>query len=170
MKRLGRKLGNGLGIGAEVVAAGMLAAIFLTFLYQITARYILGWSVGWTIELNLTLWLWLVLFSCAFVLRERDHVKFDLFFHAASPGRKKVFAILAAVAIVIAFAASLPASWDYVTFYKIKKSATLRWPLNYVYSIYIAFLVVMIARYGWRIVQILRGYDLSKDDRDILQD
>ncbi|MDF1619565.1 TRAP transporter small permease [Pseudothioclava nitratireducens] len=163
------------GRGVNVVAAGMLAAIFITFLIQIAARYVLthfGWKLelGWTIELNLTLWLWLVLFTCAFVLRERDHVKFDLIYSHVSPAKKRVFAVLAASSIVVALVAAMPDTWDYVSFYKIKKSPTLRIRLNYVFVIYLVFAAVLILRYGWRIVDVLRGRDLSRDERDILAD
>lgn len=155
---------------ADFVAATMLAVIFATFLYQIAARYIFGWSVGWTIELNLTLWLWLVLFACAFVLRENEHVRFDMFYQAGSKGRRKVFIILAGLAIVAAFVISLPAVYDYVSFYKIKKSATLRWRLNYVYSIYLVFSAAIILRYGWRIVGALRGREFTEDEVDLTAD
>jgi C4-dicarboxylate transporter, DctQ subunit len=156
--------------GASAVAASMLAVIFAIFLYQIAARYLFGWSVGWTIELNLTLWLWLVLFTCAFVLQERDHVKFDLLFLMAPRPVQKVFAVAAAVAIVAALVAAMPDTWSYVSFYKIKKSATLRWPLNYVFSIYLVFAAVLVLRYAYRTLAILRGHDLTKDERVILAD
>lgn len=166
---MGRLL-SGLTKAAEGVAAAMLAAIFATFLLQIAARYIFGWSLGWTIELSLTLWLWLVLFSCAFVLRERDHVKFDVLVGALRPGARRLCALLAAACILVAMVASVPDSWDYVTFYKIKKSAVFRIPLIWVFSIYLVFLAAIIARYGWRIVAILRGYNPDFDQRDILAD
>lgn len=155
---------------AEWVAAGMLAAIFATFLLQIAARYIFGWSMGWTIELSLSLWLWLVLFSCAFVLRERDHVKFDVLVATMRPGARRVCALLASVCILVAMVASVPDSWDYVTFYKIKKSAVFRIPLIWVFSIYLVFLGAIILRYGWRIQAILRGRNPDLDQRDILAD
>lgn len=152
---------------ADAVAATMLAVIFATFLYQIAARYLFGWSVGWTIELNLTLWLWLVLFGAAFVLRENDHVRFDMFYQAASPGRRKAFIIISSAAIAAAFLIALPAVYDYVSFYKIKKSATLRWRLNNVYSIYLVFSVVIGLRYVWRIALALKGHDFAEDDVDL---
>ncbi|WGV15022.1 TRAP transporter small permease [Fuscovulum ytuae] len=155
---------------AEGVAAGMLAAIFATFILQIVARYIFGWSLGWTIELSLSLWLWLVLFTCAFVLRERDHVKFDVLVTSLRPGARRICALLASISIFAALLASVPDSWDYVTFYKIKKSAVFRIPLIWVFSIYIIFLVAVIARYGWRIAAILRGYNPDLDQRDIMAD
>jgi len=156
--------------GADAVAAGMLAANFATFLFQILARYVLHLSVGWTIEVTLTMWLWLVLFSCAFVLREKDHVKFDVVFHMVSPTTKKVFALLSAASIVVALIAAMPDTWDYVTFYKIKRSATLRIPLIYVFWVYLLFAVVIVLRYAWRIYDILNGRDLAEDERDILSD
>ncbi len=155
---------------AEWVAAGMLAAIFATFLLQIVARYIFGWSLGWTIELSLSLWLWLVLFSCAFVLRERDHVKFDVLVLSLRPGARRLCAVLSSLCILVALVASVPDSWDYVTFYKIKNSAVFRIPLIWVFSIYLVFLGVVILRYGWRIVAIFRGYNPDLDQRDNLAD
>lgn len=155
---------------AEWVAAGMLAAIFATFLLQIASRYLFGWSLGWTIELSLTLWLWLVLFSCAFVLREKDHVKFDVLVTMMRPGARRICALLASLCILLAMLASVPDSWDYVTFYKIKKSAVFRIPLIWVFSIYLVFLAAIIARYGWRFVAILRGYNPDRDQRDVLAD
>jgi TRAP-type C4-dicarboxylate transport system permease small subunit len=170
-----RRIARLLGAGADAMAAAMLAAIFVVFLLQIGARYVapafgVQMTLGWTIEVNLTLWLWLVLFSCAFVLRERDHVKFDLLYSHVGPGAKRVFAVLSALAIVAALVIAMPDSWDYVSFYKIKKSATLRIPLSYVFSIYMVFAVVIVARYAWRVIDVLRGRDLSRDERDILAD
>ena len=45
---------------AEGVAAAMLVALFAVFLVQIAARYVFNVPMGWTVEVCLTLWLWLV--------------------------------------------------------------------------------------------------------------
>lgn len=42
-------------------------------------------------------------------------------------------------------------------FYKIKRSSTLRIPLNYVFIIYMAFMTMIILRYARMIVDFLRG-------------
>ena len=50
----------------------MLAVMFAAFLVQIVFRYPLNFPIGWTNELSVILWLWLVLFGAAFVVtRER---------------------------------------------------------------------------------------------------
>lgn len=155
--RLFARLGRLAGAGAEAVAAAMLAALFLTFLLQIFTRYVIAAPLPWTLELCLTLWLWLVLWGSAFVLRETDHVRFDMFYMAASTRWRRAFALVTALALAGGFLAALPPTVDYIEFYRIKRSSTLRIRLDYVFSIYGVFAVAVIVRYTLRAVGILRG-------------
>ena len=59
---------------AENIAAGLLAVMFLAFLAQIALRYLTSFPIGWTAELTVVCWLWLVLFGSAFVLTEREEI------------------------------------------------------------------------------------------------
>ena len=142
--------------GAEFVAAAMLAAMFVTFLLQIFSRYVLLTPFGWTLELCLTLWVWLVFFGNAFIVRDRDHVTFDIFYLAAPRRLRQILALIAAAAIVAGMLWSLLPTWDYIDWLKIRKSATLKIPLRTVFSIYAAFMVAVAVRYAWRFVRILR--------------
>jgi len=144
---------------AENVAAGLLAVMFLSFLVQIFTRYVINYPLGWTLEVCLTAWLWLVFWGAAFTLDDRDHVKFDLFYLAGSRKARRVLALVSAVAILGGFLAALPATYDYISFYKIKKSATLHIRLDIVFSVYGIFAVAIIARYGLRAWQLIRGAD-----------
>ena len=47
-----RKLVQKLRHGSEVLAAGLLAVIFVSFIIQIALRYVFNWPVGWTAELS----------------------------------------------------------------------------------------------------------------------
>jgi C4-dicarboxylate transporter DctQ subunit len=67
-----------------------------------------------------------------------------------------VLALITAAAIAVGFAVSLLPTWDYIDFLKIKKSATLQIPLRTVFSIYAFFLVVVVLRYVYEFVRILR--------------
>jgi C4-dicarboxylate transporter DctQ subunit len=149
--------------GADSIAAALLAVMFLTFLLQIGGRYLLPSPLGWTVELTLTLWLWLVFWGAAFCLSDRDHVAFDILYHAVNPRMQRLFAIVSCVAIIGGFVAALPADWDYVTFYKIKKSATLKIRLDWVFSIYLVFAVAVIAQYALLLVRLLRGGPLPRE-------
>ncbi|WP_137113195.1 TRAP transporter small permease [Rhodobacter sp. SY28-1] len=153
---------KGLRHAADAVAAGMLAAMFAIFLVQIAARYVFSFSLGWTVELSLSLWLWIVFWGSAFCLRPADHIRFDVLYLSVQRPVQRVFSVICAVAIVIAFVAAYLPTWDYVDFYKIKRSSTLRIPLNYVFIIYMAFMTMIILRYSRMIVDFLRGkHDLE---------
>ncbi|MGX5847362.1 TRAP transporter small permease [Mesorhizobium sp. PL10] len=142
---------------ADNVAVALLAAMFGAFILQIFTRYVINDPLGWTLEVCLTTWLWLVFWSSAFVLTERDHVTFDLFYLIASRRTQRILALISAAAIVAGFLAALPATYDYITFYKIKKSATLRIRLDVVFSVYGLFAVAVIVRYALRAWQLFRG-------------
>ena len=50
--------------------------------------------------------------------------------------------------LVVLFAVSLPATWNYVMFMKREKSAYLGMRFDYLYSIYAIFAVAMIVRHA----------------------
>ena len=141
---------------AENVAVGLLTVMFLSFVVQIVARYVLNAPVGWTLELCLTMWLWVVFWGAAFCVRDRDQVKFDILYLAVPPHVRKWFAVISSAAIVVGLLASAPATWDYISFLYIKKSATLRIRLSYVFTVYMIFLVAVVIRYSFHIPRLLR--------------
>lgn len=142
---------------SDDVAVALLTVMFATFIVQIVSRYVLNAPVGWSVEVCLTAWLWVVFWVGAFGLADRDHVRFDIFYMATGARVRRVLAIVSALAIAGGLIASLPATYDYLSFYKIKKSATLQVRLDYVFSIYGIFAVAVILRYLWRIYTVLRG-------------
>jgi TRAP-type C4-dicarboxylate transport system permease small subunit len=84
-------------------------------------------------------------------------VTFDLFYLIVSRRTQRIFALISAAAIVAGFLAALPATYNYITFYKIKKSATLHIRLDVVFSVYGMFAVAVIVRYAMRAWQLARG-------------
>lgn len=142
---------------AEAISAAMLAALFVTFLLQIFSRYVMSQPFGWTLELCLVLWVWIVFFGNAFIVRDNDHVTFDILYFAVPSGPRKIMALIAAASIACALLYSLAPTWDWIDFLRIKKSATLKVPMRDIYSIYAVFLVVVAARYIWRFVDVLRN-------------
>ena len=151
---------------AENVAAAMLAVMFAAFVVQIVFRYFFNFPVGWSSELTVVLWLWLVLWGAAFVVEEADQVRFDLL--SSSVGRRARIAmgIVAALALVILYSASLPAAWKYVAFMKVEKTSYLKIPFNWLFSIFIVFTVAVIARYLWILSRLLRGRDPEEASAD----
>jgi len=154
-----RSILNWLQKRADNVAVGLLTAIFLSFILQIISRYVIRQPLGWTLEACLLAWLWLVFWSTAFTLKERDHVRFTILYDAASPRTKKIYMVVTAICIAGALAVSLPATFDFVSFMKIEKTSLLKVRFDVVFSIFLIFSVAMISRYVWRIIEIFRGRD-----------
>ncbi|WP_284177189.1 TRAP transporter small permease subunit [Rhabdaerophilum sp. SD176] len=152
------------------IAALMLGALFIVFLIQIAARYVFNAPALWTLEACLTLWLWVVFWGGAFVLQEKDHVRFDVLYIAVGRNMRRAFAIISALAIGGGMLAALPATWSYITFYQIKRSAVIGIRLDIVFSIYAVFAVMLVIRYFWRAFLVARGADPDELDRREIQD
>lgn len=140
------RLMNSLHRFAEAVAACLLAIIFVAFLVQIVMRYAFNAPVGWTTELSLAAWLWLVLWGAAFVLKDEEEIRIDLFTARASYRTRRLIGSVVALAIIVLFGMSLPGAWSYVTFMKVEKSSYLNVRMDITYSIYIVFVVAVILR------------------------
>ena len=156
MTKLAR-IGRWLAARAENVAAAMLAGMFAAFLIQIAFRYLANFPTGWTHELSVILWLWLVLWGAAFVISEREEIRFDLIYGAVGPGGRRVMAIVTAVALIALYLVSLPAVASYVSFMKVEKTAYLKVRFDYLYSIYIVFVIATVVRYVWLGWRAMRG-------------
>lgn len=154
-----RKAGAWLRRRAENIAAGLLAVMFLAFIVQIVFRYFFNFPVGWTSELSVITWLWLVLWGAAFVVKENEEIRFDLIYGAAGRRTRRVMGIITGVSIVALYAASLPATVAYVSFMKVEKTSYLKIRFDWLYSIYVIFAVAVIVRYLWILSQLLRGKD-----------
>lgn len=146
----------------------MMATMFLTFVLQIVVRYSarLEWLpdrfplldptiYGWTLEFCLFLWVWLVFWGNAFVVRDRDHVTFDILFFAVRPAVRRGFIIISGLTIAVVLILSVEPTWSKFHILRLKKTATLStvfgdWiRMRDVYSIYILFLIAVALRYAW---------------------
>ena len=149
---------------AEAVAALLLAIMFLAFVAQIAFRYLLDWPLGWTSELSIIAWLWLVLWGAAFVLRERDEIRFDILTAGAGRRARRVMGLLAAVGLIALYGVSLPAAFDYVSFMKVQESSYLDIRFDWLFSIFLLFSVAIVLRYLWLAWRALRGRAPSERD------
>jgi TRAP-type C4-dicarboxylate transport system permease small subunit len=127
----------------------MLGIMFAAFILQIIFRYVLNLPIGWTHEVSVIMWLWLVLFGSAFVIRESEEIRFDIIYGSVRSGPRRVMAAISAAALIILFSLSLPAVIDYVAFMKVQKTAYLKIRFDYLYAMYVVFAVAMIVRYLW---------------------
>lgn len=142
-------IGAWLHARAENILAVMLAVMFAVFILQIVFRYVFNLPIGWTHEISVVLWVWLVLFGTAFVVRDHEEIRFDLIYGTASPRVFRVMTVLTAITVVALFLISLPAVIDYVTFMKVESTAYLKIRFDYLYAIYPIFAVAVVVRQFW---------------------
>ena len=142
---------------SENLIAALLGIMFVAFLCQIVFRYFLNLPTGWSTETTLICWLWLVLWGTAMALKEQDEIRIDIVTSLAGRRARRVIGALVALATVALFGLSLPGTWKYVTFMKVEKSSYLNIRLDWLYSVYVIFVVVIILRYLWLLWEALRG-------------
>ena len=109
--------------------------------------------MGWTDELSLMTWTWLVLWGAAFVVRESDEIRFELLHASVPPTVRRGMTSLSAAARRRALPGLAARVVDYVTFMKVQRTAYLHVRFDWLFSIYIVFAVAAIVRYlwiGWR--------------------
>src|SRR5206468_9379493 len=106
-------------------------------------RYVLNRPLGWTEEVTVLCWVWVVLWSAAFLLSDAEEVRFDIVYSAVPRKVRRVFVVASSVAVVILLAISLPGAWDYIAFMKREHSAYLHMRFDALYSIYLIFAVVV---------------------------
>ena len=159
-----RALGSWLRRRAENVAAAMLAVMFAAFVIQIVFRYFFNFPIGWTSELTVVMWLWLVLWGAAFVVKESEEIRFDLLSSAVGRRARIALGIVAALALVVLYAASLPASYKYVSFMQVEKSSYLKIRMDWLFCIYLVFLVAILVRYLWILSHLVRGREPEQAD------
>jgi C4-dicarboxylate transporter DctQ subunit len=142
---------------AENVIAALLGIMFVAFVVQIVFRYFLNLPTGWSTETVVICWLWLVLLGTALALKEKDEIRFDIFTSVAGPRVRSVMAVIVGTATVALYGLSLPGTYKYVAFMKVERSSYLNIRLDWLYSIYLIFVVATILRYLWLLWEALRG-------------
>jgi C4-dicarboxylate transporter DctQ subunit len=148
---------------AENVIVALIAVMFVSFLLQIAFRYLLNQPLGWTDEVTVLCWVWLVLWGAAFILSDKDEIRFDIVYGLVGTRTRRTFTLISSVALVVLFAISLPASFKYVLFMKREKSAYLGMRFDYLYSIYVIFAVACIVRHARIAWNALRGREANEE-------
>ena len=142
---------------AEGFCGLLLVLMFLCFMVQIITRYVFNYPFGWTDEASVFFWVWGTLWGAAFVIRERNEIRFDIFYSSLSEKTRARAAVITGICCIALFAVSLPATYSYVRFLKVEKAAYMPIRLDYLYSIYVIFVVAAIARYTMVVYKALRG-------------
>jgi TRAP-type C4-dicarboxylate transport system permease small subunit len=130
--------------------------LFASFLLQFFFRYVLNRPLGWTEEVTVLCWVWVVLWTASFILTDAEEVRFDIIYSAVPWRIRRAFTFVTSISLIVLLALSLPATWKYITFMKREHSAYLHMRFDVLYSIYLAFALACIvnhARLAYRAVR-----------------
>jgi C4-dicarboxylate transporter, DctQ subunit len=142
---------------AESVPALLLSAMFVSFIVQVFMRYVIDSPVGWTVEVCVIAWVWVILWGQSVAATETDEIRFDIVYGTVSPPVRRVFRLIFSAFLISIYAISLPPAWDYVTFMKIEETSYLDIPYSWVFFVFIIFITVSIIRYAAIFWGTLRG-------------
>lgn len=144
---------------AQLIGGLLFVALFGVFIIQIVARFVFDQPLPWSDEAAVILYVWIILWACAWMVPTREHVAFDLIWHAASPKVKKWMRIVGLGMTGLLSAVAIPASWDYVQFMSRERTPVLDWPLAWVYVPFVLLLVSLVMRSVIDLIQVIRGCD-----------
>lgn len=149
--------------GADAVGVGLFAALFLTFIVQITARFGFDRPLPWTDELAVILYVWVILWAAAFMVPAKEHVMFDLVYNGVGRRTRRGMLLLGSVMIGALAAYALPGSWDYVRFMAREGTPVLGLPFSWVFVPFVLLLLALVVRSIVHVAALLRGRSAEVD-------
>ncbi len=141
--------------GCEVVAAAAFALLFLTFVFQVVMRFVFNKPLAWSDELIVVLYIFIVFWSAATLIKEREHVMLDLVYAALPAGGKRLFSLTGAALTAGLLLYMLPAAFDYVKFMHREKTPVLDIPFSFVFAPFVLFVAVIGIRYVLKFFRLL---------------
>ena len=141
----------------------MFLTLFVVFVVQITARFVFNKPIAWTDEAAVILYVWIILWSAAVIVPEREHVVFDLVWNSVNRRTRQVMRIVGNLLIGGLALAALPATWDYVRFMAREGTPVLDIPFMWVFLPFVLLMVALVIRAVWAIWNAFRGVGLEAE-------
>jgi TRAP-type C4-dicarboxylate transport system permease small subunit len=135
----------------------MFAAVFLIFMLKVVLRYAFAIQLAWADELCTVLFVWTIFWANAFLVPDRDQIRFDLVVRALPQRGQRMADILRTVIIGGLVLAALPGSISYILFLQNQSTPVLGLPLDLVYSCFGLFLAAIVVRSASHLIRLCRS-------------
>ena len=132
----------------------MFVAVFVIFCAKIVARYAEHAEMAWADEVSIILFIWIVFWANAFILADRDHIRFDLITHAVPPGARRTMGIARGLLFAGLFLYVTPGTIDYILFLWRERTPVLGWRLDHVYICFGVFVATVPLRAAWSVIRL----------------
>jgi TRAP-type C4-dicarboxylate transport system permease small subunit len=150
---------------ADLIGGTLFLTLFIVFVIQVTARFGFNRPMAWTDEAAVILYVWVILWSAAFVVPEREHVAFDLIWNSVNRRTRLVMRVVGNLLVGGLALAGIPATWDYVHFMNREGSPVLGISFMWVFLPFVLLLVALVIRCAWAIWCAFRGVGLETELR-----
>jgi TRAP-type C4-dicarboxylate transport system permease small subunit len=125
----------------ESVAVAAFAVMFAGFVIGIIARYVFNAPISWTNELCVVAFVWVVFWSSDILLKERQHIVFDVLYNMMPPRPRRITAIFVTLSLAVVFIAALPGTLSYIEFLHSRRSTIMHLPMQLVFGCFLIFVV-----------------------------
>jgi len=141
---------------SESVAVVAFALMFAGFVIGVGGRYVFNTPVAWSNEVCAIGFVWIVFWTSDILLKERQHIVFDVIYNVFPPRARRVLALFITLSLAILFLAALPGTIAYTWFLRTRQSTMLRLPMILIFGCFVIFVVAVIVNSVIRIWQLLR--------------
>jgi TRAP-type C4-dicarboxylate transport system permease small subunit len=163
MKVLGLKVLRFLQGAADGIGGALFLTLFVVFIVQVGARFGLNKPLPWTDEAAVVLYVWIILWASAVIVREREHVVFDLLWNSVGRRTRRAMRIVGNLMVGGLAAVAVPATWDYVHFMQREKTPVLGMPFLWVFLPFVILMVALVLRSAWAIWGAVRNQGLGTE-------
>ncbi len=150
---------------ANAIGGGLFLSLFAVFIVQIVARFFFDTPLEWTDEAAVVLYVWVILWSAATVVPEREHVVFDLVWNSVGRRSRRAMRIAGNLLLGGLALIALPGTWDYVHFMARETTPVLGLKFIVVFFPLVILMVALVMRSAWAIWRAVRGLDLDDEVR-----
>jgi len=158
MQRLSQLASKAASAVANYVGVALFGALFTTFIIQIIARFAFNQPLAWTDELAVVLYIWTVLWCAATVVRDTEHVRFDLAYNAVSPIGQRVMRLVGSITLVGLVGYGLAGNWDYIWFMRRETTPVLGISFLWVFVPFMFLLVSLVVRNVYQLCLDLKAH------------
>lgn len=116
----------------ESLISGLLGLMTLITFANVVARYGFSSNILWSLELTVFLFGWLVLLGASYAVRQQAHLGVDAILVLLKPSKRRIFAIISAMACLVFSVLLFKGAWDYWANFANLPGTTGRWfPLGF---------------------------------------
>ena len=144
----------------EVIPMWTFSIMFIVFIVQIVARYVVRNPLSWAYEVTVICYLWTVMFGTCYTTRKKSHVKFTMLYDALQPKGKALLVFAGDLIIAAAFIIMTSPVIKFIGQMKIQVTGVFKIGLNIVYAPFIPFMFIVLAYTlyeMWQCFQVFTG-------------